>query len=395
MKNIGRGRIVTFSKLTAILAAFLALVVLANCYGGGLSQKGWSGGTLDGDTLYLGSLDGKMIAVNVRENTRDWVVPLETGTQTTGLGCSKSAIIAYMYGSPVVSGEMVYVGANNGKIYSFIPGEDQPDRTLDKVRIGDKDIEIGKIVGSIVAADGVLYFGDAEGRVYAVNDRLQPAWEQPFETGGKIWSTPAVSGGTVYVGSYDHKLYALEAGTGTKKWEFESNGAFISTPTVVEDTVYAGSFDKYIYAIEASNGKLRWSFEGKNAFFAKPIVYNGFVYAACNDPNGTIYVLRASDGNKVAEIVTKGQIYADPVLVGNTLVTATIETKGSGNIKKGAAIWTIDITNNQGSEITRLPGEKVYAPLTADDTSVYIHTNKDGVYGIDIKSGAIRQFTIK
>jgi outer membrane protein assembly factor BamB len=395
MKNIGRSQIITLSKLSAILTALMAIIGLASCYGGGSLQKGWSGGTLDGNILYVGSLDGKMIAVNVGENSREWVVPLETGTQSTGLGCTKSAIVAYTYGSPVVLNDMVYTGANNGKIYSFIPGEDQPDRTLQKVRVGEEDIEIGKIVGSIVADNGILYFGDSEGRVFAVNDRLQPTWEQPFKTSGKIWSTPAVSGGVVYTGSYDHILYAINANDGTKKWEFKSEGAFISTPVVEGNTVYAGSFDKHLYAIDTNDGSLRWSFEGKNAFFAKPIVNNGLIYAACNDPQGTLYILRTSDGSKVAEIITKGQIYANPVLVGNTLVVATIETKGSGNIKKGAAIWSIDITNNQGSEIARLTGEKVYAPLAADDTSVYVHTSKDGLYGIEIGSGAIRQFTIK
>jgi len=77
------------------------------------------------------------------------------------------------------------------------------------------------------------------------------------------------------------------------------------------------------------------------------------------------------------------------------LIVATIESKGSGNIKKGAAIWKIDVTNNQGSEIARLAGEKVFAQLAADETSVYVHTNKDGLYGIGIDSGAIRQLTIK
>ena len=34
------------------------------------------------------------------------------------------------------------------------------------------------------------------------------AWE--FETGDEVFSSPAVAGGTVYVGSWDNNLYALE-----------------------------------------------------------------------------------------------------------------------------------------------------------------------------------------
>jgi hypothetical protein len=36
-----------------------------------------------------------------------------------------------------------------------------------------------------------------------------PIWE--FEAGGWVWSSPAIgSDGTVYVGSYDNKLYAIK-----------------------------------------------------------------------------------------------------------------------------------------------------------------------------------------
>ena len=53
-------------------------------------------------------------------------------------------------------------------------------------------------------------------------DKKKPGtvlWE--FETGSKVLSSPAIgSDGTVYVGSYDNKLYAINGKTGAKLWEF-------------------------------------------------------------------------------------------------------------------------------------------------------------------------------
>jgi predicted small lipoprotein YifL len=44
-------------------------------------------------------------------------------------------------------------------------------------------------------------------------------WE--FETGETVGSSPAIgSDGTVYVGSFDNKLYALSGKSGVKLWEF-------------------------------------------------------------------------------------------------------------------------------------------------------------------------------
>jgi len=48
-------------------------------------------------------------------------------------------------------------------------------------------------------------------------------WE--FETGDYVQSSPAIgSDGTVYVGSSDKKLYAINGKSGVKLWEFETGG---------------------------------------------------------------------------------------------------------------------------------------------------------------------------
>jgi eukaryotic-like serine/threonine-protein kinase len=393
MTNFGQRRLKVLLRRLVILTSLMVMIVLTGCFSSSTQRKGWSGGVLDGNTLYLGSRDGRLLSVDIANSSLNWDVPLETGTTTSGLGCSRVPIIAYIYGSPAVSDNMVFVGGYNGKIYTFIPGETQPDRTLEKVRVGNSDIAIGPIEGSLVADNGNLYFGASDGRVYAVDSRLQPVWEQPFSTKGKIWSTPAVSKGTVYIGSFDKNLYALNASTGTSKWVYSAKGAFVATPVVDGDTVYAGSFDRNMYAIDINTGLLRWSFQGKHSFWASPVVRNGMVYAPCLD--GKVYILRATDGYKVAEINLKAAVSSSPVLIGNSLIIATEESKASGTVKKGAAIWVIDITNNQSREITRLEGEQVDAPLATNGESVFVHTVKDLLYGININTGAVRQFTIK
>ena len=55
-----------------------------------------------------------------------------------------------------------------------------------------------------------MYFGGVDGNVYSVeakNGRLR--WS--FKTGGPIPGSPVVHEGVVYIGSMDHKVYALKA----------------------------------------------------------------------------------------------------------------------------------------------------------------------------------------
>ena len=82
-----------------------------------------------------------------------------------------------------------------------------------------------------------------------------PIWE--FETGGDVYSSPAIgSDGTVYFGSLDNKLYALNGKTGIKLWEFETGGWVRSSPAIGSDgTVYVGSLDNKLYAINGKSGK--------------------------------------------------------------------------------------------------------------------------------------------
>ena len=43
-----------------------------------------------------------------------------------------------------------------------------------------------------------------------------------FSTGGSVYSNPAIGGdGTIYVGSCDHKLYAINP-DGTEKWRYST-----------------------------------------------------------------------------------------------------------------------------------------------------------------------------
>ena len=92
-------------------------------------------------------------------------------------------------------------------------------------------------------------------------------WE--FETGGGVDSSPAIgSDGTVYVGSYDKKLYAINGKSGVKLWEFETGGWVFSSPVIGSDgTVYVGSFDKKLYAIKTDSkgpAKSPWPMRGQN-----------------------------------------------------------------------------------------------------------------------------------
>ena len=102
-------------------------------------------------------------------------------------------------------------------------------------------------------------------------DKKKPGtvlWE--FRTGGIVYSSPAIgSDGTVYVGSWDNKLYAINGKSGVKLWEFETGGDVRSSPAIGSDgTVYVGSDDNKLYAIKTNSkglAKSPWPMFRQNA----------------------------------------------------------------------------------------------------------------------------------
>ena len=102
-----------------------------------------------------------------------------------------------------------------------------------------------------IGSDGTIYIGSLDDKVYAINPDGSKKWE--FLTGGDVGSSPAIgSDGTIYIGSWDNKVYAINP-DGSKKWEFATRG-YVSSPAIGSDgTIYVGSSDNKLYAIRSDS----------------------------------------------------------------------------------------------------------------------------------------------
>jgi len=363
-----------------LLAVMLLVIGLAGsgCVEG-LQSIGWSGGAVSDGSLFVGSKQGRLVAVNLADESRQWTEPLRETGQTGGFlgscapayggGCGAGASGVAIYGTPAVYGDRVYIGGYNGKVYSYNISSLQ----MDDVYPPEGYLE--PIVGGIVADESNIYFGGADGKVYALDATdLIRKWE--FETGDKIWSTPAISDGTLYIGSFDKKLYALNAADGSKQWEFEAEGAIISTPLVHNGMVYIGSFDRHLYALNAADGRLIWKFMGENWFWAEPVVYGNTIYAGCLD--NKVYALRADTGAKVTEFDLGSPVSSSPVVVDSSIIFAS----------RNGAVYTIDAGLSQLKLLAEI-GEEIYGPLSASEGVIYIHTQDLTLHRVNATTGAI------
>jgi len=112
----------------------------------------------------------------------------------------------------------------------------------------------GVVSSPAIGPDGTIYLGSNDGSLYAINPDGTLKWT--FPTKGAVHSRPAIGpDGTIYVGSWDHYLYAINR-DGSAKWAFLTKGEINSSPFIGPDgTVYVGSWDHYLYAINGSSVK--------------------------------------------------------------------------------------------------------------------------------------------
>jgi outer membrane protein assembly factor BamB len=362
------------------IVILLATLVLAGCVG----PRGWPGTTSEGDTLYVCTIDGKVIALKSANGAQKWVwrAPVaQTGKAQPGsltsigstfLSCSRTRAgqlkPGYFYGAPALGNATIYVGYFSGVIYAI--------DAKTGGQVWKHDIESNIASGLTVAMDTV-FVGSSNGNLTALDaGNGSVKWE--FSSEGEVWSIPSVVDGVVYFGSLDHSLYALNVDDGSRKWSFSTDGGIGSTPLVVGNVVYVGSFDHKFYAVDAITGIPKWVFEGAKDWFWSEAVYgNGTVYVGCLDHN--VYALDAGYGTQAwpKPFTTSAAVKSSPVIVGDTLVVASEDGNVYGlDLATGAKKWEFDGIK-----------AKVFSPLYAAAGTVYINSLDNRLHALDAETG--------
>jgi outer membrane protein assembly factor BamB len=237
------------------------------------------------------------------------------------------------------------------------------------------------IYSSPAVADGTVYIGSFDSNLYAV-DTTSGTEQWRFETGRSVRSSPTVADGTVYIGSNDNYLYAVDTTDGTKQWCFETGDRIRSSPTVADGTVYVGSDDRHLYAVDTTSGTEQWRFKTGDSVWFSPTVVDGTVYLGSWDNH--LYAVDVTDGTEQWRFETGSYISSSPMVADGTVYIGT----GNHNLY---AVDTTDGTEQWRFEAwVETENEDYYKsppmPTVADGT-VYVGNRDHNVYAVDAISG--------
>lgn len=205
------------------------------------------------------------------------------------------------------------------------------------------------------------------------------AWT--FNVGASTTSSPAIdTNGTIYIGSQDSCLYAINP-DGSLKWRFKTSGGISSSPAIGNDgATYFGSKDGSIYAVD-KNGQRKWAYQTSGEVNSSPVIdMKGILHIGSN--NARIYSIKPS-GALVDSFLSDGRILSTPaVLQDGSICFASCDINRLYLLNPDFSLkWK---TETHSNVITSSPA------LSRDDKTVFYGSDDGFLYARNTSDGSIK-----
>lgn len=197
--------------------------------------------------VYFGSGDGNIYALNEGTGALEWKV--QTGD--------------VVHASPAIADGMVFIGSWDTNFYAL---DAKTGKEKWRFKTGDDPVTHNHqgIQSSAAVVDGTVYFGCRDAHVYALDEFTgAKKWAYTEPNGSWVNNSPAVSHGMVFfANSYGGQLFAADTKTGNVLYTVSFNGwPVYSSPAVAGDMLYVGSTAGTVNAIDLASHKIAWTFE--------------------------------------------------------------------------------------------------------------------------------------
>jgi outer membrane protein assembly factor BamB len=193
----------------------------------------------------------------------------------------------------------------------------------------------------------------------------------------RLEATPVTYNGVVYVGAESGVFYAVSELTGKVLWKqflgfstgtcatmgIESTATVAPDPQTGNPTVYVGSGNGYVYALNAANGTVHW--KRRVALQVPAMSNNPFLWSSPAVANDRVYIGISSDCDHFPDIPNAGVVALDQA---KGIRRAAYFTEPPG--QTGAGVWSspaVDPTDGSVFVTTGNPGQ---SPDLGDGDSI-------------------------
>ncbi len=246
-----------------------------------------------------------------------------------------------------------------------------------------------------VATDGTIYVGSEDRCLYAINPDGSQKWS--FQTGGPVNSSPVIdTKGNIYFASDDGYLYCLtpeNPGTLWPRVSAATSDHIFSTPALSIDdgTLYIASTDAGLYAVDTKTGRFKWPhpFVTGSKNVSSPVVaHDGTIYVGSLD--NYLYAVN-SNGKQKWKINLLTDIFGSPSLDADG--TIFIGTSGFAGTKDDInRLYAISSTGKEKWHVNVSSGF-ASTPVIDSSGKVVAGSYDNQLYAYDRNGGRLWEFT--
>jgi outer membrane protein assembly factor BamB len=314
----------------------------------------------DGDTLYVPSMGGDLIAMDPVRGREKWRA--KTGGD--------------VFSTPQIDGGTVYFGSADHNVYAV---DAKTGRTKWKTPTG------GAVFGGASVADGVVCIASCDRSIYGL-DAATGSKKWMVKTGGMTQSKVATDGHAFFVGTWDNAFRAINATTGEELWTHKfgrgRSGGYsfyyapaIGSPTVGGGKVFISSNDGHLHAVDIATGGIAWETEkSRQLGYCGPLYRDGKIYQA--SLGGSVFCFDAETGKELWKCDTGGSIYdSSPAFAGGNIYIGRVDgTFNAIRASDGKMMWQYRLG----------PGHLLASPAT-DEGKVYISSMSGKVTALPLR----------
>jgi len=371
------------SRLILLFFSFFVVSsLLSACSGGVGVATSWPGFTVDPNQQVAYLSDAQYVyAVDLSNHTQKWRYPAKGDAKVT------------FYAAPSLTSDgQLIVGDYNKVLHSLDPatGLETQGKQWPFTQATDR------YIGSSLVKDQMIYAPNENNYLYVLdhsgNQPVNQLW--PFKTQAALWAPPATDGKYLYLAAMDHNIYKLDPATGKQVWASgDLGGAMIGTPAIGPDgTLYVGTFNSQLLAVNSQDGKVIWHAPAAGWVWASPVLVGDTVYFG--DLNGTMNAVGLDGTVKwsvTPDSTTTHRAIVDKALVVKDTLYFSSET---------GALYALDITNGNVREgWPKQIGGKLYTgPQAAGDLILVApvgltSSDKSSVLMVALDSSGTQQWT--
>jgi outer membrane protein assembly factor BamB len=230
----------------------------------------------------------------------------------------------------------------NGTIaWNFIPGSENSGENAEPGTLRYEAL-------TPLATDDYVAFGYGR-ELYAIRTNGDFMWKR--EVGGMWNAPPAFYVNTIYVGTSEGVLYALDILGGNEKSSINLFGQISATPLIYGGTVIVGTSENALHGISA--GRVQWSAELDGKVSRSMMLQNNVVYLTTTR---SLYAINPSDG----EILFRRPFLdwpTPPAFLANAVVVGTEDGKAYGiESSRGCSILSPQPDSQLGDALTNISG---------------------------------------